>query len=497
MAPAVGDLDGDGRLEFVWGTTGGDATAYAFNDDGTLLPGWPITVPSFTFLSQATLGDIDGDGEIEALMGGFRVAYPGGGRLYAWNADGSLVPGFPFSLPDGGLIIGSSATITDLDLDGDVELLVGTSTGFGTGLVSAFDLTAPYNPTLMEWPTLWHDVRHTGRYEPPPEVLAVVRTAVRVECTSPLGAPVVLDGSGSASRHSTTGTNLGIVAFEWFENFGTPAEQLLGAGPVLTLSLGLGPHRITLRVTDTLGRQDVDEATVSVVDRTPPDFDASLHPAVLWPPNHRMVELEVQAIATDLCGSPSFVLESVTSSEADDAVGMGDGSTVGDIQGTDLGSDDLSFELRAERDGRGDGRVYTVIYEATDASGNTATQLFEVVVPHDLGGSTEPLMLRASQGQTGTVLAWDEFPGAWSYDLVRGELANLRELNGSYRLGPLTCLAAGATETSTVGLEDPGVPPVGQGFFYLAGYDDGRHSGYGTESAAKERFVPPGQEGCQ
>jgi hypothetical protein len=54
-----------------------------------------------------------------------------------------------------------------------------------------------------------------------------------------------------------------------------------------------------------------------------------------------------------------------------------------------------------------------------------------------------------------------------------------------------------AAQTTTAGHEDGEVPPVGQGFFYLAGYDDGHNSGYGTESAAKDRFVPPGQEGCR
>jgi hypothetical protein len=139
-----------------------------------------------------------------------------------------------------------------------------------------------------------------------------------------------------------------------------------------------------------------------------------------------------------------------------------------------------------------------VVYQATDASGNGGVVSREIVVPHDLGGSVEPLMLKASQEQAGTVLAWEDVPGSSLYDVVRGELANLRELSGSFRLGPLTCITSGATETSTAGLEDPELPPVGQGFFYLAGYNnDGRYSGYGTESAAKERFVPPGQDGCR
>ena len=65
------------------------------------------------------------------------------------------------------------------------------------------------------------------------------------------------------------------------------------------------------------------------------------------------------------------------------------------------------------------------------------------------------------------------------------------------RTGSLTCIAATTTQTSTAGLEDTSQPALGEGFFYLAAYADGSWSGYGTESAAKERFVPPGLDGCR
>jgi hypothetical protein len=39
--------------------------------------------------------------------------------------------------------------------------------------------------------------------------------------------------------------------------------------------------------------------------------------------------------------------------------------------------------VRAERAGSGRGRTYTVIYEARDASGNTALAPATIEVPHD------------------------------------------------------------------------------------------------------------------
>jgi hypothetical protein len=100
-----------------------------------------------------------------------------------------------------------------------------------------------------------------------------------------------------------------------------------------------------------------------------------------------MVDIVASVVATDICDpSPVVVLESITSNEPDDAPGGGDGHTTNDIQGAEIGTDDRAFQLRAERDGKGSGRIYTVTYSATDASGNSATASATVSVPHDQGG---------------------------------------------------------------------------------------------------------------
>jgi len=65
----------------------------------------------------------------------------------------------------------------------------------------------------------------------------------------------------------------------------------------------------------------------------------------------------------------------VSVSEPDDA--QGDGHTTNDVQVTPA----WQIFVRAERSGKGRGRVYTITIRATDAAGNTAFASANVVVP--------------------------------------------------------------------------------------------------------------------
>jgi rhamnogalacturonan endolyase len=112
-------------------------------------------------------------------------------------------------------------------------------------------------------------------------------------------------------------------------------------------------------------------------DTDPPAFK-TLAPSVtsLWPPNHQMVAVTVQAEVVDLLDTaPSARIVGVSSNEPID--GEDDGSTSPDwvITGP------LTVDLRAERSGTGTGRVYTIEVEASDAAGNTTRQTVTVAVP--------------------------------------------------------------------------------------------------------------------
>lgn len=147
-----------------------------------------------------------------------------------------------------------------------------------------------------------------------------------------------------------------------------------------------GAHRIVVHATDASGNRGTAVVVVGVeiLDVTPPTLTLAADPEVLWPANHKMVPVTIDVqVADDHDPEPEIVLVSVTSSEPDDAPDDGDGDTVNDVQGAAVGTDDREVLLRAERAGEGSGRVYTMTYRATDATGNATEAAVEVLVPHD------------------------------------------------------------------------------------------------------------------
>ncbi len=111
------------------------------------------------------------------------------------------------------------------------------------------------------------------------------------------------------------------------------------------------------------------------VDTTPPSISVTLTPAIIWPPNHKMTTVTAHVqVSDDRDPNPQVRLVSITSNE-------GDASDVADAA---FGTDDREFSVRADRTGQQkQGRVYTVKYSATDASGNVAYATATVTIPHD------------------------------------------------------------------------------------------------------------------
>ena len=93
-----------------------------------------------------------------------------------------------------------------------------------------------------------------------------------------------------------------------------------------------------------------------------------------------MVPVTISVDVSDICdANPTCKIVAVVSDEA--VEGKGDGNTSPDWEITG----DLRVDLRAERSGQGDGRVYTITIECIDASGNPSITDFTVTVPHNQG----------------------------------------------------------------------------------------------------------------
>ena len=128
-SPALADLDQDGDLEIVTGTYETDGRLFVWHHDGTLLAGWPRPVPrgvsSFSGMtSSPAVGDIDGDCDLEIVTGS-----PGEcGTVYAWHDDGTLVAGWPVLVISP--VDGSSPVLGDVDGDGGGDVVIGSGSGF-------------------------------------------------------------------------------------------------------------------------------------------------------------------------------------------------------------------------------------------------------------------------------------------------------------------------------------------------------------------------------
>ena len=115
---------------------------------------------------------------------------------------------------------------------------------------------------------------------------------------------------------------------------------------------------------------------MQLIDQTPPILTITPTPATLWPPNGNLIPITTAiTVKDDYDPQPEIKLESITSSEVLGA---------GEIRDAQLGTDDRQFSLAATREGANlAGRVYTLTYSATDASGNKSTASTTVTVPHD------------------------------------------------------------------------------------------------------------------
>lgn len=130
-----------------------------------------------------------------------------------------------------------------------------------------------------------------------------------------------------------------------------------------------GMTAVTVVVNDGEADPVTQSTSVTIVDTTAPRITTlGASPNVFSPPNHKMVPVTISGAAIDICDpNPKIKILSVTSNEP----GNGQYQITGD----------LTLNVQSERNGGGNGRIYTITVQATDAAGNSSTRNVTVTIP--------------------------------------------------------------------------------------------------------------------
>lgn len=186
---------------------------------------------------------------------------------------------------------------------------------------------------------------------------------------------VTLDGSGSGDP------DLDMLGYTWTQ-VGGPSVALTGANtPSPTFSapnVGVGGTLLTFKLAVSDGPASAADSVQIVIQNVndPPVCTlAQASPNLLWPPNHMMVPVTITGITDPSNEAVTVTFGAVTQDEPVNGLGDGDTSPDAAVSGNHI-------LLRAERAGTGNGRVYKVLFTATNTDGAFCSGSVKVSVPH-------------------------------------------------------------------------------------------------------------------
>jgi hypothetical protein len=351
------------------------------------LPAFPVT-PG-TIFNNAVLGTISGAGT-QFVDGAAAVTYtagvtPGMGSVGA-TADNQTVTAT--------ILISANLTTTD---PADVSVCQGQDAAFSTTASgpgpfsyawtldgSAFNgnspsITVPTGSLSIGPHTV--QVTVTGGC-----ANAVQSATLTVQAPTATTDPAdVAVCTGEDAHFSTTASGTGPFHYAWTLD-GSPFNGDSSSITIPTGSLTPGNHTVQITTTGSCGNA-VQTATLTVGGT--PVITLNGNEPKLWPPNHKYNTFNVTdfvASASSTCDPTvdinDVVIQKVSSDEPEDNLSGADGATLLDIV---IAPDCKSLQLRAERDGNLNGRVYTITFKVTDAFGNSTTATAKVTVPLNHG----------------------------------------------------------------------------------------------------------------
>src|SRR6266540_2329409 len=189
---------------------------------------------------------------------------------------------------------------------------------------------------------------------------------------------------GATASFSTTASGTGPFHYAWTLD-GLPFNGDSPSINVPTGALSAGTHTVMVTTSGTCGSA-MQSATLTVGG--PPVITLSTTTISMWPPNHDYHTFNVTDFVASASGcdgdlTGSVVIASVSSDEPEDNLLGADGTTLNDIV---IAPDCKSVQLRSERDGNLNGRVYTITFRVRDSQGNTTTVTATVTIPVNQSG---------------------------------------------------------------------------------------------------------------
>jgi hypothetical protein len=361
----------------------------------------------FTDPSGHVFGSID----VVPVVGSFCQQHPDDADCTAWQANGAASLSIQLSAAPGSVTTGSQVTFVATIANGGPAAVTAA-----TGATAVIDL--PPSVSAVSCATAAGTCNAAGNHltvtlgSLAGGASATVQVIAQVGCgvaygtpiqataavTSPLFDPDPSDDQAAVTVHAVNpppvlvcpadlkiGNDAGLCSAVVSPGFATATDNC--ASPVVTgvradgralnASYPVGTTLLTWTATDSAGAIAACTQRVTVEDREAPVIQgAAVDKPVIWPPNHSMTSEAVSYTLISNCpGDQATAALRVTSNEP--VNGTGDGNSSPDWQVIDP----HHVQVRAERAGSGNGRVYTITIDARDAHGNASQQAVTVTVP--------------------------------------------------------------------------------------------------------------------
>jgi hypothetical protein len=192
----------------------------------------------------------------------------------------------------------------------------------------------------------------------PPKITCPV--PITVTCASEIPAPDISAASAS-------------------DNCGTPT--ITHVGDAITNQTCANKYTLTrtYKATDGFGNTAICTQLITVDDNTTPQIiGLTSSKQVLWPANHKMVDVTLDYRVSDNCVSSAGVTINIISNEPIDSTGDGDTNPDWEI------IDNHHIRLRAERAANGTGRFYTITVTVSDGCNSPVSATTQVMVVHNI-----------------------------------------------------------------------------------------------------------------